>query len=133
MALGRVLVVDDEPDVRKSVRLILAKAGYDVVEAEDGEKGVAAIKSGDNALMVDTIICDIHMPKVNGLEAIAYFRAQFPTVPVIVMTGQPDLPNTVSLFKQGVVEFLVKPFEPAKLTAAVHKAAKEHVLFKEDR
>ena len=131
MGLGRVLVVDDEADVRKSVRLILTKAGYDVIEAEDGEKGIAAIKADGNALLVDTIICDLYMPKVNGMEAIAYFRSQFPSVPVIVLTGQPDIPNATALFKQGVVEYLVKPIEADKLTAAVHKAVHEHVLFKD--
>ena len=131
MGLGRVLVVDDEADVRKSVRLILAKAGYDVIEAEDGEKAIAAIKADGNALLVDTIICDLYMPKVNGMEAIAYFRSQFPSVPVIVLTGKPDITNAAELFKQGVVEYLVKPIEPAKLTAAVHKAVKDHVLFKD--
>jgi two-component system chemotaxis response regulator CheY len=130
MPLGRVLVVDDEPDIRKSVRLILTRAGFDVIEAEDGAKGVAAIKAGDNALMVDTILCDIHMPNVDGMEAVAFFRAQFPSVPVIVMTGQPNVPNLTSLFKQGVVDCLVKPIEPDKLMAAVQKAVKEHVLFK---
>ena len=50
MSEGRVLVVDDEPDIRKSVRLILAKAGYDVIEAEDGVAGVKTIKSDDNPL-----------------------------------------------------------------------------------
>ncbi len=50
MALGRVLVVDDEADLRKSIRLILTKAGYDVVEAEDGEQAIEAIRSGENPL-----------------------------------------------------------------------------------
>ena len=131
MGLGRVLVVDDEADVRKSVRLILTKAGYDVVEAEDGEKGIAAIKADGNALLVDTIVCDLYMPKVNGTEAIAYFRKQFPSVPIIVLTGKPDIPNAASLFKQGIAEYLVKPVEAEKLTAVVHQAAQAHVLFKD--
>ena len=131
MSMGRVLVVDDEADVRKSIRLILARAGYDVVEAEDGEKGIAAIKADGNALLVDTIVCDLYMPKVNGMEAIAYFREQFPSVPVIVLTGKPDIPNAASLFKQGVVDYLVKPVEAEKLTAAVHRAVQGHVLFKD--
>jgi two-component system chemotaxis response regulator CheY len=126
-----VLVVDDEADVRKSVRLTLVKAGYDVVEAEDGEKAIQAIRADDNPLMIDAIVTDIHMPKVNGMEAIAFFRSQFPSVPVIVLTGQPDLGGASHLYKQGVVEYLVKPVEPEKLTAAVHKAAQEHV-FKDD-
>src|SRR2546428_747477 len=123
MGLGRVLVVDDEADIRKSVRLILTKAGFDVIEAEDGEKAIATAKSGDNPLVLDTIICDLYMPKVNGMEAIAYFRSQFPSVPVIVLTGQPDLSNVSTLFKQGVFDYLVKPFEPEKLTAVVKKAS----------
>ena len=67
MSEGRVLVVDDEADVRKSVRLILSKAGYDVIEAEDGEVGVATVKSGDNPLALNAIICDLNMPKMSGM------------------------------------------------------------------
>ena len=125
MALGRVLVVDDEPDIRKSVRLILTKAGYDVIEAEDGEKGIAAIKSGDNPLLLNAIVCDLQMPKVNGMEAISYFRAQFPSVPVIVLSGTGSIDKANTLFKQGVVEFLSKPIEPQELTAAVSKAVQQ--------
>jgi two-component system chemotaxis response regulator CheY len=127
MSQGRILVVDDEPDVRKSVRLTLSKAGYEVVEAEDGEKGIAAIKSGDNPLMVDAIICDIHMPKINGNEAITWFRSQFPSVPIVVLTGKPDVTNATHLMKQGVVDYLVKPVEPGALTAVMNKVAKPHV------
>lgn len=122
MSLKRILVVDDDMFVRDSIRLTLTTAGYTVVEAKDGEKGIKAIK--DNALSLDTIICDIQMPKVNGMEAIAYFRSQFPSVPVIVLTGHPNLEGATTLLKQGVVEYLVKPIEPEKLTAAVNKAVK---------
>ncbi len=125
MGLGRVLVVDDEPDIRTSVRMILTKAGYDVIDAEDGEKGIAAVKSGDNPLLLNTIICDLQMPKINGMEAITFFRAQFPSVPVIVLTGTGTIDKARTLFKQGVMDFLIKPIEPAKLTEAVSKAVKQ--------
>ncbi len=128
MPSGRVLVVDDEEIVRKTVRLTLTKAGFDVIEAEDSEKGIEQIRSGDNPLKVDAIVCDIRMPKVNGMEAIEYFRSQFPSVPVIVLTGQPEVSGASTLFKQGVVEYLVKPVEPEKLTEAVKKAAESHVF-----
>ena len=131
MGLGKVLVVDDEAEIRKAVRLVLTKAGYDVIEAEDGEKGIAAVKSGDHPLTLDTIICDLYMPKVSGMEAIAYFRSQFPSVPVIVLTGKPDVQTTVAMFKQGVVDYLVKPVEPNKLTAVVRNAVQAHELFKD--
>ncbi|MEK7268078.1 MAG: response regulator, partial [Nitrospirota bacterium] len=66
---GRVMIVDDEEEVRKPLRLNLTKAGYDVVEAYDGEHAIKTLNSDDNPLMVDTILCDIRMPKVDGTEA----------------------------------------------------------------
>ncbi len=129
MAKGGVLVVDDEADVRKSIRLSLTKADYDVVEAEDGEQAIAAIRSGDNPLLVRAIICDLVMPKVNGMEAIAFFRSQFPGVPILVLTGHPNIENMSELYKQGVVDYLVKPISPEKLLAAVEKAMQKHKLF----
>jgi two-component system, chemotaxis family, chemotaxis protein CheY len=125
MSEGRVLVVDDEADVRKSVRLILSKAGYDVIEAEDGEVGVATAKSGDNPLALNAIICDLNMPKMSGMEAIPYFRSQFPSCPVIVLTGAGTVDRATSLFKQGVVEFLSKPIDKDRLLGAVKKAVAE--------
>jgi two-component system chemotaxis response regulator CheY len=127
MSLGRILVVDDEADVRKSVRLTLTKADYEVVEAADGEEAIKQMRSGDNPLAVDTILCDIHMPKMNGKEAIAWFQSQFPSVPIVVMTGQPDLAGATSLMKQGAVDYLVKPVEPGHLTAVINKVAKDRV------
>ena len=74
---GRILVVDDEAQIRKPIGLMLKKEGYEVVEAADGEEAIEKIGAGDNALMVDTILCDIRMPKINGDEAIAYFAQGF--------------------------------------------------------
>ncbi|HET9962930.1 MAG TPA: response regulator, partial [Nitrospiraceae bacterium] len=87
---GRVLVVDDEPDIRKVVKMTLTKAGYEVIEAENGEKAIEAINTGENRLLLDVVICDIRMPKINGVEAIAYFQREWPRVPIIVLTGFPD-------------------------------------------
>jgi len=119
---GRILIVDDEESIRKALRVTLSKAGYDVVEAQDGEKGIEAIGADDNPLMVDVIICDIRMPKINGLEAIAFFRQQYPSVPVLVLTGYPDIQLTTNLLKQGVVDYLAKPADKDVLMAAVERA-----------
>ncbi|TLY17385.1 MAG: response regulator [Nitrospirae bacterium] len=119
---GRVLIVDDEPDIRKVVRMTLQKAGYDVLEAEDGEKAIEVINTGENRLMLDVIICDIRMPKINGVEAIAYFRKEYSRVPVVVLTGFPDINMATSFLNDGVVDYLVKPVEGEKLKAAVAKA-----------
>ena len=125
---GRVLVVDDEPDVRKVVKMTLTKAGYDVIEAEDGEKAIAAIKEGENPLLLDVIISDIRMPKVNGVEAINYFQQQWPSVPLIVLTGFPDMEMATGFLKKGIVDYLVKPVDKDKLTSTVAKAIEQREI-----
>jgi len=125
---GRVMIVDDEPDIRKVVRMTLQKAGYDVVEAEDGQKAIEVINTGENRLMLDVIICDIRMPKINGVEAITYFRKEYPRVPLIVLTGFPDTEMATSFLRDGVVDYLVKPVEGEKLKAAVAKAMDQREL-----
>ncbi|HNG52905.1 MAG TPA: response regulator, partial [Nitrospira sp.] len=122
VSLGRVLVVDDEDSIRSVLRMMLTQAGYDVEEADDGGKAVEVLNSGDNPLMLDAIICDIRMPRINGVEAIAYFRAQYPSLPVIVLTGYHDEPLASSLRRQGIVEFLEKPAEREQILASVAQA-----------
>jgi DNA-binding NtrC family response regulator len=119
---GRVLVVDDEKNIRDLLRMTLTKAGYEVLEAEDGAKAVEILRQDDNPLMVDVITCDIRMPKMNGVEAIAFFRKEFPSVPVVVITGFPETELAVSLLKQGVSDYVPKPVESQKLLAVVAKA-----------
>lgn len=125
---GRVLIVDDEPDIRKVVRMTLQKAGYEVLEAENGEKAIEAINTGENRLLLDVLICDIRMPKINGVEAIAYFQQEWPRVPIIVLTGFPDTDMATSFLRSGVVDYLVKPVEGEKLRTAVARAMEQREL-----
>ena len=125
---GLILVVDDEPDIRKIVRMTLEKDGYDIIEAEDGEKAIQQIKSGENPLVLDAAIMDIRMPKVNGVEAITFFQQQFPRVPIIVLTGHPNVEMAATFLKQGVVDYLTKPVEREKLQASVAKAMEQREL-----
>lgn len=117
--LGRVLVVDDEADIRHLIRLILSKAGYEVVEAEDGREAVRTLNSGDNPLLVNLIVCDIRMPRVGGSEAIEYFRGQYPHIPVVVLTGYPDVDLAVALLRRGVANYLLKPVSREELLGVV--------------
>ena len=128
---GRILVVDDEAQVRKPISLMLAKDGYEVVEAADGEEAIEALRSGDNPLMVDTVLCDIRMPKINGKEAIAYYRNQFPGVPIVVMTGYPDVELAVSLMRQGVRDYLIKPVTKEELLTVIRKSVDQHVVLRD--
>jgi len=129
---GRVLVVDDEENIRKLVRMSLTKAGYDVEEAENGEEAEKIIRAKDNPLMLDVILCDIRMPKVNGIEAIAFFQKQFPSVPIVVITGFPDTEMAVNLLKQGVMDYVAKPIDSDKLLDVVSKAMAKRTSLKTD-
>ena len=128
---GRILIVDDEAQVRKPIGLTLQAAHYSVVEAENGDQAIQLLQSGDNPLLVDTILCDIRMPKINGTEAIQYFRTQFPSIPVVVLTGYPDVDLAVSLMKQGIVDYLVKPVEKERLLDVIRKSVSRHVIMKD--
>lgn len=116
---GRVLVVDDEPTVRTIVRLILEKAGYEVLEAENGETAIEALNTGENRLVLDVVICDIRMPKINGVQAIEYFQREYPHVPIIVLTAYPETKMAVSFVRSGVADYLIKPVDAQKLRDAV--------------
>ena len=122
MGKGRVLVVDDEADVRKSVRLILSKAGYDVDEAEDPESGVAQVKSGANKQPLNAIVTDLNMPKINEVIVIPYLRSQFPSCPIVVVSGSKMMDRSAKLFKDAGVEFLAKPINQDQLLDALNKA-----------
>jgi two-component system chemotaxis response regulator CheY len=124
-------VVDDEAQVRKPISIMLAKDGYEVVEAADGQEAIEALRSGDNPLMVDTVLCDIRMPNINGKEAIVYFRSQFPGVPIVVMTGYPDVELAVSLMRQGVRDYLIKPVTKEELLSVIRKSVDQHVVLKD--
>jgi two-component system chemotaxis response regulator CheY len=124
----KILVVDDEEEVRRTIRLQLSGTNYEVIEAEDGEKAIELLDA-ENVLIVDAIICDVRMPKISGLEAVAYFRREYPSIPVIVLTGYPDVKLAVEFLKEGVVEYLVKPVEKERLIEVVTKAASQRTLF----
>jgi len=125
---GGVLVVDDEPDIRKVVRMTLEKDGYNVIEAQDGQEAMDMIQRGENPMTLDVIITDIRMPKVNGIEAITYFKKEWPSVPLLVLTGFPDVEMATSLLQQGVHGYLVKPVEAEKLKTSVANAIEQRQM-----
>jgi two-component system chemotaxis response regulator CheY len=125
MSKGRVLVVDDEADVRRSVRLILTKAGYDVDEAEHPEAGATMVKTGANKLPLSAIITDLSMPTVNEIIVIPYLHSQFPSCPIIVLSGSKMLDRSAKLFKDADIQFLPKPINQEQLLGAMKKAVKE--------
>lgn len=119
MAKGKILVVDDEADVRDVIRLQLEQKGLNVLEAEDGQKAIEILKSGDNMVNIGLILCDIRMPKVNGVEYIEFLKQEAPSIPIVVITGYPDTELAIGLMKKGIKDYLVKPVEKERLLAVV--------------
>lgn len=119
MSKGKILVVDDEEDVREVLRLHLEGAGYNIIEAENGEVAIQMLRDEDNMVNVGLILCDIRMPKVNGHECTDFIRREAPGIPVMVITGYPDTEMAVGMLKKGVKEYLVKPVEKETLLQKV--------------
>ncbi len=122
MAKGKILVVDDEAEVREVIKLQLEQnKGLNVLEAVDGQDAIDILRSGDNMVNVGVILCDIRMPRVNGVECIQFIREQAPGIPIVVVTGYPDAELATDLLEKGVKDYLVKPVEREQLLAVVEE------------
>jgi PAS domain S-box-containing protein len=115
---GRVLVVDDEPVVRRQVRRILEKHGYVVLEAQDGRSALAELERTS----VDAVVLDVTMPELDGTEVVLEARARGHAMPIVLISGYADFPLETRLERHMYSEFLAKPFTLADLVAVVERA-----------
>lgn len=114
-----ILVVDDSASMRSLVGETLARAGYNTVEATNGVEGLERARRKD----VAGIVCDINMPRMNGLEMLEQLRAENLTVPVMMLTTEGQLAMINRAKKAGAKSWMVKPFNPDLLVKAVYKIA----------
>ncbi len=110
---ARILVVDDDVLLRKLVRYVLQEAGYDVAAVDGAAAALRVMERED----VHLIILDVTMPGMNGLEFCRRVRAQRADVPILFLSGQQDVNDTVAGFDAGGDDYLAKPFEPRELLA----------------
>ena len=118
MTKQRILVVDDDPGICRTLQIGLGKAGYDVFEARDGEEATRLWRHTG----ADLVIADIHMPKKSGLELITELRAHSPSTPVIAMTdgGRSKNFNPLTYSELlGAVRTIAKPFTLEQMLAMV--------------
>jgi len=115
---NKILVIEDSQTVRQQVRQTLAGAGYEVVEATDGVDGLDKIKHVPD---LSLILCDINMPRMSGLEMITELQRDGVKIPILMLTteGQPALIRRAR--EAGAKGWIVKPFKPELLVAAVVK------------
>ncbi len=121
MISGKILIVDDEKEVREVFKLQLSDSGFHTLEAANGEEAIQILRSGDNMINVGVILCDIRMPKVNGIECIDFLRREAPGIPIVVITGYPDMQMSKNLLAKGVKHYLVKPVAKEKLLETVNE------------
>ncbi len=113
-----VLVIDDDPLIRKTLSSYLSKKGFEAVAAEDGEEGIQKYEEH----IPDLVILDIRLPDVDGLEVLGRIREKNPNASIIIMTAYDDMKTTIEAIKLGAFEYLVKPLDYVELDLTIDKA-----------
>jgi two-component system, chemotaxis family, chemotaxis protein CheY len=114
----KILVIDDSETIRQQVKQALAATGYEIIEAVDGVDGLEKLRALSD---LDMALCDVNMPRMNGLDMIAEVQRSGPKIPILMLTteGQPSLIRRAR--ESGAKGWIVKPFKPELLVAAVTK------------
>jgi two-component system KDP operon response regulator KdpE len=119
----RVLVVDDEPAIRRFLRTSLRAEGYDPVEAETGEAALAALRG-----RIDVVVLDLGLPGISGLDIIRRLRAEGSIVPIIVLTSRTDEAGKVEALDLGADDYVTKPFGVDELLARIRAALRHRLM-----
>jgi two-component system KDP operon response regulator KdpE len=120
MNIAKILLVDDDAQVRRALRTTLASAGYVVVEARTGEEALEEVQAGG---AVDMVLLDLKMPGIGGLEACRRIRQIF-DVPILVISVLRTQEEKVQAFEAGADDYLVKPFGIQELLSRIHALRK---------
>ena len=114
----KILVVDDEKMLLKSIQFRLKKEGYEIITAENGREAINILKTE----VPDLIISDIMMPFINGLELVKHVKENCSDkIPVILLTTLRQEQNVMKAFELGADEFMTKPFSPSELVVRVRR------------
>jgi CheY-like chemotaxis protein len=104
-----ILIVDDDPDVRNALQLVLKKAGYQPLLAESGRDAIELMEQNDQAAEVAAILCDLEMPGMSGASVIAHLHSQHPMIPIVVVSGAAPTQFLDAVGQQGVGDWIRKP------------------------
>lgn len=120
----KILIIDDDDGLRRSLALILGDAGYDVVQAEDGEQGLATAQEQSPEM----ILCDVRMPKMDGIAFLEAYQESGGTALVLVMTAYGGLDLALEAMKKGAYDYIPKPFGADDVLLIVRKAEEREQL-----
>jgi two-component system response regulator HydG len=124
---ARILIVDDEPGMRRSLAIMLRRQGYAVVEAADGVE--ASERLGQDVF--DLVIADVRMEPVSGLDLLKHVKQASPATEVVLMTAFGTIESAVEAMRQGAHDFITKPFQPDEILLRVRNALEKHALRRE--
>jgi DNA-binding response OmpR family regulator len=124
MVTEKILVVEDEVNVSKSIRKVLSRKGYDVSEAFTVEDAVKLI----NEMTFDLVITDLMIPGISGMELLQIIRDHYPELEVIMITGYASIESAVKATKLGAAAYLAKPFTPDELTQVAQSTLANRVM-----
>ncbi|MBZ0237039.1 MAG: sigma-54 dependent transcriptional regulator [Deltaproteobacteria bacterium] len=116
---ARILVADDEPNLRRVLHAILRREGHEVVQAVDGAEALSMLEG------VDVVVTDLRMPKVDGMEVLRTAVRTQPQVPVIMVTAYGSVGQAVEAIKAGAFDYIEKPFEQDQIRLVIEKAVKQ--------
>ena len=125
----RLLIIDDEANMRHMLSLLTGKAGYVVTLAENGQEGLAALARQE----VDLILCDLKMPKLNGLEFLNKVKGMEVDAPIIMMSAYAAIEDAVEAMKGGAYDFITKPFKADEVLLTLERAGEHLKLRRENQ
>lgn len=127
--MARILIIDDERAIRKTLTEILGFEGYVIEEAADGEEGLKKFSEKN----YDLVLCDIKMPKLDGIEFLEKARELNPDVPVIMISGHGNIDTAVDAVKKGAFDYISKPPDLNRLLITIRNAAEKQNLVTETK
>ena len=127
--MSTILIIDDERPIRNAMRDILEYEDYKVDEAEDGQIGFDKIKAGK----YDLVLCDIKMPKKDGIEVLTAITKEGIDVPIVMISGHGTIETAVDAIKQGAFDYIAKPLDLNRLLITVRNALDRSVLVAETK
>jgi len=127
--MATILIIDDEKAIRKTLSEILSFEGYKIEEAADGEEGLKKFKEKN----YDVVLCDIKMPKIDGIEFLQKAVEVNPDVPVIMISGHGNIETAVEAVKKGAYDFIQKPPDLNRLLITIRNAMERNSLVNETK
>lgn len=124
-----ILIIDDEPAIRKALREILEYESFEVKEAEDGAAALKIVEKEN----FDLIFCDVKMPRMDGIEVLTKMKEKGVESPVVIMTGHGNVETAVEALKKGAYDFIQKPLDLNRILVTVRNASNQHTLEKETK